>query len=150
MGMQSFHTWIYDIYTYKEYGHNIIDTYIIYPILGIKYSQQSARTTPTSVPSTWECGGMEKKEWENREIDENLKCMDLKNETKNPSLISIEISEFPLHQPTWKGIQLPQNWFTSRESEYWPCNGQEKSIENDKCQLKNDKKILYFLMKSFY
>ena len=30
--MQAFHTCIYDIYTYREYGDYIINTYIIYPI----------------------------------------------------------------------------------------------------------------------
>ena len=90
--MRAFHTCIYDISTYREYGHDIIDPYMIYKIFGIKYTQQSASTTPTSAPSTWECGGMEKKEWETREIDENLNCMDLKNANKNTSLISNDIS----------------------------------------------------------
>ena len=54
--MQSFHTCISDISNYREYGDDIIDTYIIYPIFCIKYPQQSASTTPTSAPSTWECG----------------------------------------------------------------------------------------------
>ena len=71
MGMQAFHTWIYDMSTYREYRNKSIDPYIIYTIFGIKYTQQSESTTPTSAPSTWERGGMEKKEWENREIDEN-------------------------------------------------------------------------------
>ena len=61
-GMQAFHTCISNISTYIEYGDDISEPYIIYPILGIKYPHQSARTTPTSAPSTWECGGMEKKE----------------------------------------------------------------------------------------
>ena len=72
--------------------------------------------------------GMEKKEWDNREIDENSNCMDLQSETKNPSLSSNGRFEWHLHQSNWKGIQLPQNWFTSRESEHSPCNGQTKSL----------------------
>ena len=71
MWMQAFHTYISGISNYREYGHKSTDPYIIYPIFGIKYPQQSASTTPTSAPSTWECGGMKKKEWENRGIDEN-------------------------------------------------------------------------------
>ena len=124
-GMQAFRTCIYDISTYISYGNEIREPYIIYKILGIKYTQQSTSTTPTSVPSTLECGGMEKKEWENREIDENSKCVDLQLATETPSLSSNYMSEWPLHQPTWKGIQLPRNWFTSRESEHSPYNGQE-------------------------
>ena len=58
--------------------------------------------------------------------------MNLKTETKNPSLISNERSEWPLHQPTWKGIQLPRNWFTGKVSVHSPCNGQEKDLQ--KCQ----------------
>ena len=73
--------------------------------------------------------------------------MGLKTETKNPSLSSNYRYELPLHQPTWKGIQLPQNWFTRRESEYSPCNGQAKSLQNSKFQLTNDKNRLSFLMK---
>ena len=69
--MQAFHTCIYDILNYREYGDELTNPYIIYPILGIKYPQQSASTTPISAPSTWECGGMKKSEWENMEIDEN-------------------------------------------------------------------------------
>ena len=34
--------------------------------------------------------------------------MELKPENKIPSSRSHERSEWPLHQPTWKGIQLPQ------------------------------------------
>ena len=70
-GMQDFDTCISEIFNYREYGYYIKNSYIIFPILGIKYPQQSARTTPTSVPSTWECGGMEKKVWESGEIYEN-------------------------------------------------------------------------------
>ena len=51
------------------------------------------------------------------------------------------MSEWPLHQPTWKGIQLPQNWFTSKESEHSPCNGQAKYIQDAKFQLKNYQNI---------
>ena len=58
--------------------------------------------------------------------------MEIQPENKNPSLSSHDISEWPLHQPTWKGIQLPRNWFTSRESEHSPCNGQEKDIKMKK------------------
>ena len=76
--------------------------------------------------------------------------MDLQPETKKTSLIYDERSEFPLHQPTWKGIQLPRNWFTNRESEHSPCNRQEKSLQNSKGQLKNDKNLLSFLVTSFY
>ena len=85
--MQAFHTCIYDIYTYRGYGNDIKDTYIIFHIFGTNYTQQRASTTPTSAPSTWECGWMEKKEWENREIDENSNCMELQNENKYHSLI---------------------------------------------------------------
>ena len=66
-------------------------------------------------------------------------CMELQNEDKNPSLISHDRYEWPLHQKTWKGIQLPQNWFTTRESEHSPCNGQTKSLLNAKGQLKMTK-----------
>ena len=65
-----------------------------------------------------------------------LDCMDLQPANKNPSLISHEISEWSLHQPTWKGIQLPLNWFTSRESEHSLFNGQSKALQNSKGQLK--------------
>ena len=62
--------------------------------------------------------------------------MELQHENKTTSLISKERYEFPLHKPTWKGIQLSRNWFTSRESEHSPCNGQAKSLQNYKGQLK--------------
>ena len=72
-------------------------------------------------------------------------------EKKNASLISHDISELPLHQPTWKGIQLPRNWFTSRESEHSSFNtGQAKALQNEKGQLTNDQNPFSFLMKSFY
>ena len=51
-GMQAFHTCIFDISSYIEYGNDIIDPYIIYPIFGIKYPPKSTSTTPTSAPST--------------------------------------------------------------------------------------------------
>ena len=51
MGMQFFHTWISYISNYREYAHKSIDPYIIYPILGIKYTYPSASTTPTSASS---------------------------------------------------------------------------------------------------
>ena len=76
--------------------------------------------------------------------------MELQPETKNHSLSSNERYEWHLHQPTWKGIQLPQNWFTSKESEQSSCNGQEKYLQNAKGQVKNDQNPLSFLMKSFY
>ena len=76
--------------------------------------------------------------------------MKIQTENKNPSLISHDKSEWPLHQPTWKGIQLPRNWFRSKGSEHSPCNGQEKALQNAKGQLKNDQNILSFVMKSFY
>ena len=85
---------------------------------------------------------MEKKESENVEIDEKSNCMDLQPANKTPSFRTNERSEWNLHQPTWKGIQLPQNWFTSRESGHSSCIGQEKSLQNAKGQLKNDKNIL--------
>ena len=66
--------------------------------------------------------------------------MDLQPANKTPSLSSHERFEWPLHQPTWKGIQLPQNWFTGRESEHSPCNGQEKDLQNGKGKLKNDQR----------
>ena len=49
-----------------------------------------------------------------------------------------------------KGIQLLRNWFTSRESEHSSCNGQEKALQIEKIQLKNDQNTFSFLMKSFY
>ena len=76
--------------------------------------------------------------------------MDLQNATKTPSLSSNESYEWPFHQPNWKGIQLPQNWFTSRESEHSLCNGQEKPLQNSKGQLKNDQNTFSFLVKYFY
>ena len=36
-----------------------------------------------------------------------LDYMKIQPEDKTPSLISHERSEWNLHQPTWKGIQLP-------------------------------------------
>ena len=50
-GMQAFHTCIYDISTYIEYGNNITEINIIYPILSITWSHPSASTSPTSAPS---------------------------------------------------------------------------------------------------
>ena len=76
--------------------------------------------------------------------------MDLQHETKNPSLSYNYRYECPLHQPTCKGIQLPQYWFTSKESEQSSCNGQAKALQSAKVQLKNDQNIFSFLMKSFY
>ena len=94
--------------------------------------------------------------WENGEEGmreqgdvKELKCMKIQLATKNPSSIPNYSSKFPLHKPTWKGIQLPRNWFTSRESEHSSCNGQAKSFQNAKGQLKNDQNIFSFLMKSF-
>ena len=55
--------------------------------------------------------------------------------------------ECPLNQPIWKGIQLPRNWFTSRESEHSLYNGKEKTIQNTKGELKNDQNTFSFLMK---
>ena len=78
-----------------------------------------------------------------------IRLYGLKNTNKNPSLRSHERSEWPLHQPTWKGIQLPRNWFISKESEHSPCNGQAKSLQNAKGQLTNDKNPFSFLMKLF-
>ena len=66
--------------------------------------------------------------------------MEIQPENKNPSLIYNYSSKYPLHKPTWKGIQLPRNWFTSRESEHSPCNGQANTLQNAKGQLKNDQK----------
>ena len=51
-------------------------------------------------------------------------------------------TELDLHQPTWKGIQLPQNWFTSRETEHSQCNGQAKALQNAKVQLTNNQKSI--------
>ena len=61
-----------------------------------------------------------------------LECIEIKNENKTPSFISHERSQWPLHQPTWKEIQLPRNWLASKESEHSPCNGQAKDLK--KCQ----------------
>ena len=87
----------------------------------------------------WGNGEEGMREWGNRW---ELEFMDLQPANINPSLIFHDIFEWPLHQPTWKGIQIPRNWFTSRESEHSPCNGQAKSLRNEKGQLKNDQDIL--------
>ena len=50
-GMRAFHTCIYDILTYREYGDDITEPYIINQSLGINHPQQGARITPTSAPS---------------------------------------------------------------------------------------------------
>ena len=42
---------ITDISSYRVHGNDIIDPFITYPILGIKYTHPSASTTPTSSPS---------------------------------------------------------------------------------------------------
>ena len=75
--------------------------------------------------------------------------MEIQHENKTHSLISHYISKFPMHKPTWKGIQLRRNWFTSRESEHSPCNGQEKALQNYKENLINDQKIPHFTFSSF-
>ena len=75
---------------------------------------------------------MEKKECKNRGIYENLSCMELQTKTK----------QIHSSQPIWRGIELPRNWFTSRESEHSPCNGKEKLLQNAKDQLKNDPKSI--------
>ena len=49
-GMREFHTCIYDIFNYREYGDDIKEPYIINQILGINHPQQDARITPTSAP----------------------------------------------------------------------------------------------------
>ena len=95
----------------------------------------------------WGNGEEGLREWGDRW---ELECMELKPENKTPSFISHDIFKFPLHQPNWKGIQLPWNLFTSRESEHSPCNGQAKALQNANGQLKNDQNILSFIMKSFY
>ena len=76
--------------------------------------------------------------------------MDIEPTTKTPSLSSNERYEWPVHQPTWKGIKIHRNWFTSKESEHSQCNGQAKALQNAKVQLKNDQNPLSFLMKFFY
>ena len=140
---------ILDILIDREYGHEITEPYVKFHRLGTEYTQQSARTTTTSVPSKWVWGNGEEgmREYGNRwELD----CMVLQPETENNSLISNERYEWSLYQPTWKGIQFPRNGFTSRESEHSLCNGQAKALQNAKDQLKNDKNIWSFLMTSFY
>ena len=62
---------ILDISTYRAYGHEITKPYIINESFGINYPQQGARITPTSAPPNVSVGEMEKKEWENGEIDDN-------------------------------------------------------------------------------
>ena len=52
-------------------------------------------------------------EWRRRK--ENSKCMELQPENKMNSFRSIDMYEFPLHQPTWKGIEIPRNWFNQGE-----------------------------------
>ena len=56
------------------------------------------------------------------------------------------MSEWTLHQPTFKGTQLTRNWVTSRESEHSPCNGQAKALHNAKGKLTNDPKVAPFLL----
>ena len=137
-GMQAFRTCIYDISTYISYRNDIIYPYIIDQIFGINYTQQSASSTPTSAPSTQECGEMEKKEWENREIDANLTIW-----TFNLRLKLLHLSLIRC----MNGLsvkQIHRNWFTSRESEHSSCNGQENALQNAKGQLTNDKNPLFF------
>ena len=55
-GMRAFHTCIYEISTYKEYGYDIIDISIIDQILVINYPQQGTIITPTSAPSNVSAG----------------------------------------------------------------------------------------------
>ena len=50
-----------DISTYRAYGHEITEPYIINQSLGINYPQQGARITPTSAPSNVSVG-----EWRRR------------------------------------------------------------------------------------
>ena len=50
-GMRAFHTCISDISTYRLYGDDITDTYLINKIFGINHPHQGARITPTSAPS---------------------------------------------------------------------------------------------------
>ena len=69
--------------------------------------------------------------------------MEHQNKTKNTSLILNERSKFPLHQPTWKGIQLPRNWFTNREGEHSLYKGQAKAVKNSKVKLTNDPKSIH-------
>ena len=76
--------------------------------------------------------------------------MEIKTENKTSSVSSHERSEWPLHQPIWKGIQPPRNWFTRRESEHSLCNGQAKALQNAKGQLTNDQNPFFFLITSFY
>ena len=95
----------------------------------------------------WGNGEEGLREWGDRW---ELNWMELKTENKTPSLISHKRYEWTLHQPTWKGIQLHRNWFTSRESEHSPCNGQAKALKNAKDQLKNYKRLFSFLKTSFY
>ena len=71
-----------------------------------------------------------------------MNCIDLKHETKALNSSPDDMCEWNIHQPTWKGIQLPRDGFTSRESEHSQCNGQEKAIQNSKGQLKNVQIIL--------
>ena len=54
--MQALHTCISNISTFREYGYDITDPYIINQILGIKHPQQGARITPTSAPSNESVG----------------------------------------------------------------------------------------------
>ena len=67
-GMRAFNTCIYDISTYREYGYDIIETYIINQILGINHPQQGVRITPTSASSNESVGNGEEgmREWGER------------------------------------------------------------------------------------
>ena len=48
-GMQGFHTCIYDIFNYREYGDDIKEPYITNQIFGINLPQQGATPSNESV-----------------------------------------------------------------------------------------------------
>ena len=74
---------------------------------------------------------------------EVLNCMSLQITTKKLHSTPNESSELTLHQPTWKGIQLPRNWFTSRVSVHSLCNGQEKALQKYKIPINKWSKYIW-------
>ena len=59
--MRAFHTCIYEISNYREYGDDITDPYIINQIFSINYPYQGGRITLTSAPLNESVG-----EWRRR------------------------------------------------------------------------------------
>ena len=115
----------------QEYRYIHYIPHIGHQISSVKWNHHSNKCA-----IKWECGKMEKKEWENREIDENLTIW-----TFNLWLKLLHLSLIRC----MNGLsvkQIHRNWFTSRESEHSSCNGQEKALQNTKGKLANDKNTL--------